>query len=75
MPPQVRAWARWLMIMANPMEFADALTQPPCSEEDLEREFNALHGPMDGVDVADGAAYASLSIEDRVTVSLWWVCS
>jgi hypothetical protein len=71
MPPQVRAWARWLWKTANPMDLADALTLS-CSEQDLERRFNALHGNLDGVDVGDEEEYASLSIEKRITVSLWW---
>lgn len=71
MVPQVRAWARWLVKMANPTDFADMLTLS-CSEQDLERQFNAIYGAMDGVDVAADEAYGSLSIEDRTTVSLWW---
>jgi hypothetical protein len=71
MPPQARAWARWLVKTANPMDLADALTLS-CSEQDLERRFNALHGNLDGVDVADDEEYAFLSIEERITVSLWW---
>ncbi|KAF8169065.1 hypothetical protein BJ912DRAFT_1067383 [Pholiota molesta] len=68
---RLRAWARWLVKTANPMDLADALTLS-CSEQDLERRFNALHGNLDGVDVADDEEYASLSIEERIAVSLWW---
>ncbi|KAF8196520.1 hypothetical protein BJ912DRAFT_923354 [Pholiota molesta] len=49
---RLRAWARWLVKTADPMDLADALTMS-CSEQDLERRFNALHGNLDGVDVAD----------------------